>query len=165
MYWLPYHRFLLQTDLNPGDCQEKLATVVEPYQVIRWIKNEKPYQGSFSAHEFKLCRITHYGMTGYGNNDLPAIHGQLILADATPTQWRVTLQLSKFRLITSALLYFFIFAGCAISIQNGLFLDNAKILIIFLIFPYIIILFGFNLEAHRNKQFLTELLQARAVPF
>lgn len=163
MYFLPYHRTCIETDLEPASCISKLEDVTEPYRLFR-LRHSKPFAGEVTSNGFKIRRILVY----YNNSYSPVIQGTFLQKSTIqPVKLLFTFRLAKGAVFFLVVWYSALFSMLLFAPFMQTNLDNFTnvIFLTLLLGPWLVSIPAFSFEVYRNKKFLLELLQARECSF
>ncbi len=161
MWFLPYERLTIETNLSPEEVQRRLEGVVEPKKWFRWpySRDHEPYQGTWDGNRFKISRIIHYR-----NSFLPVIQGEII------SRYPGTIIELVMRppIITIGMVI--LFAGFALLVilrALGLWLSHGANVTSYssCLFPVMVVLItliSFKVESTKSRKFFRELLEERS---
>lgn len=166
MTFLPYEKFVIKTHLAPDIILKRLDEATEAGS--RWAffwQEHKPYQGKITGNEFEIHR-----WISYRNSFLPMIKGRI---DPEMGGSKVYVTMSMHILVILFMcvwLGFFLLASLAsisdvlISFYSGTAFNwLAAVPLGFVLFGYLMIMFGFKTEAAKSRKFLNELLESNDV--
>ncbi len=173
MWFLPYEKFTIKTQLTPKEIHQQLTKVVGPKPPLElpgfdllYAIDDKPYQGKVKDHSFRISRTTPFY---YRNTFLPLIKGK-VQADVSGYAVNVTMYPD---VVGAIFLILFLNVGFMLTLSRLGIMDfllkfdmsslrsvtDILYPIGFLIFSYGLMLGSFKFEAVQSKAYLRKLLK------
>ena len=172
MWFLPYEKLAIKTQLNNKELIRKIADVTDTtgdYHFFSFLTSHKPYRGKIKIDGFEISRWINYR-----NSFLPTIKGE-ITPELSGTSIKIIMH-PHFIVI----IFIFLFVSGSIApilrqifnailvLRSGTSFINefSKVqfdLLVFPLFAYGLTMFGFKIESIKSKKYLKELFEAREV--
>ena len=167
MFLLPYENLLLKTNLSIEEQRSRLKKIVGKRRLFSFIPDLRfDYAGTIENNEFKISRNI-----GYKNSFKPIIIGKLM--DTGYQRTYIHLIMRPNLIVAVFLLFwfggaFFILFGTLISSSPKFTVFSIEIYpyvlpLLFIMFGYGILIFGFKIESNRSKKDLIKLFDAYQV--
>jgi Ca2+/Na+ antiporter len=146
MQFVPYQRLTITTDLSKEEVSSRMKEYVRPNPPEGLLRNSKYiFSGRFVGNKFQFRLNTHYR-----NSWTPEITG-IITENNNKIELSVTLKSNSFVIAFTTL---FIIFGLTMLINDIIDFketgDFNWITLLFIIFPYGLSVFGFNLDADKS---------------
>jgi len=146
MEFIPYQRLTIATDLSKDEVVSRLRNKIGPTKRENFVRVDKNiFSGQLVGDRFELSLITDYR-----NSWTPEITGTILESDKS-TDLAVTLRSNIFVIVFTAVFMFF---GLSMLIYEIFNLRDSHdfdwMTLMFIIFPYGLCWFGFNLDADRS---------------
>lgn len=156
---IPYQKFVFESPLNQEEARQRLeAEVAQLRSGWQWIERRtEKFEGAVSAEGFQIHRIIHYR-----NSFLPIILGRF--SPGVPgVRIEVTLKLHIFVVIFSLVWLGFVgpLAGEAVMqiMTTGSVEVGGAIPCLMLIFFFLMLIIGFEIEAYKAKKLLSRIFE------
>ena len=146
MEFIPYQRLTITTDLSKDEVVSRLRNKIGPTKRENFVRVDKNiFSGQLVGDRFELSLITDYR-----NSWTPEITGTILESDKS-TDLAVTLRSNIFVIVFTGVFMFF---GLSMLIYEIFNLRDSHdfdwMTLMFIIFPYGLCWFGFNLDADRS---------------
>ena len=160
---LPYEHIIYESDLSFEEVNKKLALIVEPRKLFRLSglkekMNLNLYEGNLKEGSFKINRIVNYR-----TSLLPIVQGKTNKIEGG-TSLKLKMRMNYFSIVFMIIWFGGIGAVCGkiIASNNEYELLDAIPFAMF-VFPYFMVILGFNNEVDKTKNDLTQHLELREI--
>jgi len=155
MWFLPYDRLTIGTDLSPEEVRRRLEEVIGPRQWFQWLysRDDKPYQGEWDGKRFKISPVSIRRRSRY----LPVIQGE-IFPQYPGTIIELVMRQDIIYVIVMILYCILVVGGPG----AGTSVTCSFVTAFWLLVPYLMTMIGFKTQSAKSRKFFQELLEERS---